>query len=32
MTLTQLAKLIHVTIIKNKNKPKFKLAKDEEVN
>lgn len=30
--LTQLAKLIHVTIIKNKNKPKFKLAKDEEVN
>ena len=31
-TLTQLAKLIHVTIIKNKNKPKFKLAKDEEVN
>jgi magnesium-transporting ATPase (P-type) len=29
---TQVVKLIYGLIIKNKNKPKFKLAKDEEVN
>ncbi len=30
--LSQIAKLIYGIITKNKNKPKFKLAKDEEVN